>query len=608
MLESILQLFVSEDKAQTILANQSIEIIFMVLLVTFVVTFVVHITLFNKLKKIRNYLNETNRMDIDPLRDFKKQFVRKQQEESVKVETFIQEKFSSWRVFNLPVVSLIKMIQATVSVFILIGVLGTFIGLTMSLGSINSGGTQLVEDVASVLSGIDVAFYTSIAGMGFSLIMTVIIKAFNTEYLLTDIMLKVESNLEEQEENGMGRLISVSETINNSILGLQETNQQSLQGIESSFKGFQDYTTGLQQSAEDLAKFNQGLSSNLKEFQVLFDSIKKTTDGFDKGTSKLNKNFDQLFTYFKRMDGRNERIANTFEETYEKVKEVSTVQTETLNRFEESVNDLKKFSSSILDGQEAVNNSLNTINKKSNDLVLRMADHNKEFKQIFGDDLSAKLDGITSYLGELSRDFDKLGNSIVHLPSALETINKTQTEYKHLLTDRFDELKKFNQEFNQHLKAHATDSIVFEQHLRDATNTYEQVGMKNNQLINEINGTISQLNSSFNQRENQLEANVTVLKDTLSQYVNNLEGTLGDKLDRVIRNIGDYVEMTNQGIKKEFKELRLITEEIQQSSSRYTQQTFNELNQEIQKLNHQLHSFSQEAVKVSNDRGLRQND
>ncbi|MBM7570717.1 MotA/TolQ/ExbB proton channel family protein [Aquibacillus albus] len=608
MLKAVLQIFTSEQKAEAILSNPMIELIFMILFLAFFVTFLVHICLYHKLKNIRNYLKETNRMDIDPLRDFKEQFDRKQQEEPVKVETFVQEKFSGWRLFNVPVVSLIKMVQMTVSVFILIGVLGTFIGLTMSLGSIDAGGDQLVEDVASVLAGIDVAFYTSIAGMGFSLMMTVINKVFNTEYLLTDIMLKVESNLEENEQNGFRKLIDVSETINKSILKLQETNQKSLQGIENSFNGFKDYTEGLQQSAEDLAKFNDGLSNNLQEFHVLFSSMKEITDGFDQATTKLNKNFDQLFDYFKKMDGRNERLTKTFEDTYEKIKEVSTTQIDTLRQFEDSVEDLKTFTSSTVEGQEAAKDAFEKMNRKSNDLVKRMEEHNKEFKRIFGDSLSSKLSSISSHLSELTNGFDQLGDSIVQLPHALETINETQVEYKHLLSDRFEELKQFNKDFNNHLKAHSADSVAFEKHLLDATNTYEQVGIKNNQLIHEINTTISQMNNVFNQRENQLEANVGMLKDTLSKYVNSLEGTLGDKLDKVVRNIGDYVEITNDGIKKEFKELRLITEEIQQSSSRYTQQTFNELSQEIQKLNRQLHSFSGETAKRNNRVGMTQND
>lgn len=606
MVQSILEMFTSEQKAEAMLANPMIEGIFIFLFAAFVIAVLVHIVLFNKLKKIRNYLKDTNRMDIDPLSSFKEQFEKKQ--EAVKAETFVQEKFSSWRVFNVPVVSLIKMIQMTVSVFILIGVLGTFIGLTSSLNSINLDDSDLVAGVAGVLSGIDVAFYTSIVGMSFSLIMTVLIRMLNTEFMLTDIMLMTESNLEGTEQNGLNRMIEVSETINQSILSLQETNQQSLQGIESAFTGFQEYTTGLQQSAKDLAAFNEGLSDNLGEFQELFRSMKEVTDGFGEGTTKLNKNFDSLFSYFKKMDGRNEQMTQAFENTYEKVKEVSNTQLETLNQFEDSVVDIKQFTSSIVEGQESIQAAFEKIHGKSSDLVDRMEAHNKEFKQIFGDDLTGKLAGIMTYLSELLRDFDKMGNSIGKLPDALDVINQTQAEYKHLLTDRFNELKEFNRTFNNHLKAHSSESMAFEKHIQEASRTYEQVGMKNNQLINEMNSTISQMNHTFNQRENQLEASVGVLKDTLTNYVAMLEGNLGNKLDKVAQSFGQYVNETNEGMRNEFKELRRITEATHQSNGRFIQQTLQELAREIQALDQQQNSNGSQAPKRVNGIGLDQNE
>lgn len=608
MIESILKLFTSEQKAEAILANPMIELIFIVLFVTFMVAFLVHLALFNKLKKIRNFLKDTSQMEIEPLASFKQQYDKKQQGEAVKAETFVQEKFSSWRLFNVPVVSLIKIIQMTVSMFILIGVLGTFIGLTSSLSSINIEGSDLVEGVAGVLAGIDVAFYTSIAGMGFSLVMTVLIKVLNTEFMLTDIMLMTESKLEEHEQHGISQLIQVSETINESILSLQETNQESLQGIEAAFTGFQEYTTGLQQSAKDLASFNVGLSENLRHFQQLFDYMKDVTDGFSEGTKNLNENFEALFTYFKRIDGRNERMLKAFENTYEKVKEVSRAQLDTLQQFDESVGDMKQFTSDLLEEQSSLHTIFESINGKSKDLVERMASHNKEFKQVFGEDLSTKLTGIMTQLRELSTGFDKMGHSIVKLPEALDVINQTQAEYKHLLSDRFTELKEFNQTFNQHLKTHLADSMNFEKHMQEASSTYEQLGMKNNQLIHEMNTTISQMNQAFQQRENQLETSVGVLKDTLSTYVTNLEGSLGSKLDKVGQSIRDYMQGANDGIRKEFQDLRRTSEANEQSHARLIQQTLQDLNREIQILNQQLTAFVQRTTTPNNPIRLSQNE
>lgn len=595
MVEAILELFISEQQAQSILTNQMIEVIFMVLFVSFAIAFLVHVVLYFKLRKIRHFLQVSNSLDIDPLRSFKADFDKKQGEESVKVDTFVQQKFSGWRVLNVPVVSIIKLIQMTVSMFILVGVLGTFIGLTMSLGSIDSTGDQLVENVASVLAGIDVAFYTSIAGMGLSLIMTVVIRVANTEYMLTDIMLKTESYLDGNEQDGMTRLIEVSETIHSSIVELRETNQQSLQNIENSFKGFQEYTVGLQKAAEDLGKFNDGLSNNLQDFTVIFTSMKEMTDDFSDGVKKLNENFDQIFSYFNKMDKRHERMSQAFQYTSQKIEELSTAQMKTLHQFEDSVIDWKEYISFMADSQESTHAAFEKVNTQSDHLVRLMKENNKQFKGIFGTDVSGNLSGIHSSLRELRNDFEKIGS----LPEALETINTTQAEYKHLLTDRFDELKQYNKDFNHHLKAHTADSVTFEKHLNEASNSYEQIANKNNQMTVEINRILVQMTDSFSQRENQIESSVDVLKETLAKYVANLDGTLGDKLDKVSRNIGDYVVDMNGAIKREFKQISEITEESQRNNIRLTQQALNDLNQEFQNLNRQLHSFTEEAVRQS---------
>ncbi|WP_088106139.1 MotA/TolQ/ExbB proton channel family protein [Halalkalibacter urbisdiaboli] len=593
MVEAILTFFISEQQVQSILSNPVIELIFMVLFLTFAVTIFVHFMLYSKLRSIRNFIRDTNSLDIVPLNRFQGEFEHKNQQESVKVETFVQKKFSDWQFLNVPVVSLIKMIQMTVSVFILIGVLGTFIGLAMSLGSIDATGNQLVENVALVLAGIDTAFYTSIAGMGLSLVMTVVTRVANTEFMLTDIMLKTESFLEENEQDTMTRLIGVSEKIHSSIEQLRETNQESLQSIVDSFDGFQEYTVGLQQSAKDLATFNEGLAENSKDFTVIFDNVKKVTDGFDKGVTKLNKHFDQLFSYFYKMDQRNEKMTSAFTETYQKISELTNAQTETMNHFQHSVENVKDFFSSVAQRQEAIHVAFENMNVQSEQLVNMMKENNQQFDRVFGDDVSSKLSEMNTYVRELRQDFHTLGNSIARLPNALETINKAQGDYKNLLSYRFDELKQFQYEFNQHLHVQASNTQAFENYLNDVTRSSEQLGMKNSQLLQDMNRIITQMSDSFLHRENQFESSIVALKDTLSKHVANVEGTLGDKMEKVSRNIGEYIIEMNEAVKKEFKQIGDRTEENQQSSARYLQQTLNELNEQFQQLNRQLHALSQ---------------
>src|SRR5699024_9638016 len=151
-MHSLLELITSAEKAEAMLATPVIKIIFTTLVFMFVITVIINLVLFYKLKQMRNYVRDTQRMDIAPLQSMQQDFQKAQVDENIRPETFVQTKFSAWRVFNVPVVSLMKLVQMTVSIFILLGVLGTFIGLTISLASINAADEQLVENIAQVLT------------------------------------------------------------------------------------------------------------------------------------------------------------------------------------------------------------------------------------------------------------------------------------------------------------------------------------------------------------------------------------------------------------------------------------------------------------------------
>lgn len=604
MIQSILELFTTVEKAEAMLESPMIKLIFTSLFILFIVTLIVHIMLYVRINRIRNHLKHTGRMDIEPLLQMKTEFDVRKAEESLQVETFVQEQISGWRMFHVPVVSFIKLVHMTISVFILLGVLGTFIGLTISLGSINGVEDQLIENVSGVLSGIDVAFYTSIIGMSFSLIMTVLVKVLNTEYVLTDVMLVLESQLEGAEGQDMRQMVEVSESIRDSIQDLQRTNQASLQAVVESFTGFKDYTAGLEKSAKDLALFNDGLSENLDNFQELFHQMKVVTDGFSDGTVQLNKNFDALFSYFKKSDRRNERFVETFEKTAGKVEEVSQAQIDSLSGFDDTADELKHFTSSLVEEQGEVHTALAAITAETKVLIDNIATHNDTFTHVFGSGLDKELSGIRHVVGELQASFEKVGRPIASLPEALEIVNQTQVEQQDLLADRFAELKEFNRTFANHINNHATESQALETRVKDTSVTFDDMGRNNTQLIQEIKETMNHLGHHFTQREQQVESSVEMVKSTLSNYVATLEGTLGSKLDGVIRKIEDSMQASSNELSRGFSDMRRQAEETKQNHARQSEQLIGGLSQEIQLLNRQLEQIARQAQTVQTNRRL----
>lgn len=587
----MLELFTTAEKAKAMLANPVIEMIFFTLFIGFFIALFVHVLLYVNVRRIRNYIQATNRIDIEPLHRFKIEFEERQQKESLKIETFVQKKFSGFKLFHIPVIQLMRMVQMTISVFILLGVLGTFIGLTISLGSIQANEANLVENVTGVLSGIDVAFYTSIVGMGFSLVMTVLLRVLNTEYMLTDLMLQFESHLEAHERHGMNGLIHISESIHHAILRLDKTNQ----GIVGAFDGFKHYTDGLEQAAKDLATFNEGLTANVADFHTLFEQMKIVTDGFKKGTAQLNAHFDSLFSYFKKADQKNERVAYIFETTYEKILDVTKTQIESFQEFDETSAELKRFTSSLLEEQKQGQQTLTMLGSKTGELVDTMGLHHRKITEVFGNNLKGTLTEIATNLENGTRQIQQVGGSIVTLPKALDAIQETYTTHKHLLEDRFTELKQFHDTFHTHLNNYATQTENFDTQLRNATALFEQLQNKNNLLLQEMNNMTMSLARTFSTRDKQLDTNVTLVKDTLTNYVTTLEGTLGQKLDTIMRQMETQSHITHDGMNRDFAELRRISEDMYHHHTRAVQQVLQELSREIQKLTRQLDLLGQEA-------------
>lgn len=588
MIQSLLELFTTEAKATEMLANPIIEFIFLTLFLLFIITVIVHFTLFIKIKNIRNYVKSTSRLDIEPLQSLQREFTSRTEQEQVQIDTFIQEKISSWHVFRIPIVSLLKMIQMTISVFILLGVLGTFIGLTISLGSIETSGDQLVENVAGVLSGIDVAFYTSIVGMGCSLIMTVLVRVFNTEYVLTDMMLQLESTLEGQSQHGIPQIIDISENIHKAVVHLQTTNEASLQGIVQAFDGFKDYTAGLQQSAKDLAAFNDGLADNLTTFQTLFEKMKTITDDFSSGTSELNKNFTTLFAYFKQSDERNERMLHTFEKTAETTQKVQAAQITSLTTFDTAVDDLKHFTTNMLEEQQTMHSTFDEIAEKMIIFTTSIQDHETALTTVMTDTLQPSLRELSKQMEASEKGFAVIGKNITTLPEALKVINDTHQANKTLLENRMAELTAFNETFSEHIQNHATESHTLDEQVRQAATSFEQMNQTQQNLLQEMNRAQEQMKNKFTERDQQLNTNVTLVKDTLTNYATNLEGTLGQKLDNIMRQFDNQTYQVNENMNREWADIRRLTEDSQQQQIRMNHQLLQDLTREIQTLSRQL--------------------
>jgi predicted nucleic acid-binding Zn-ribbon protein len=641
---------------------------------------VLHIALYNRLNKIYKGI----KLKTHPLyKIVKDEFNTRRQSDGIKTENFIQEFFSSYRLFKFPVVNLIKFIKMTVSLFILLGVLGTFIGLTDSLRGLNienltsdpnssvhteqnsnnganevnkDGGTDnlIIGKIGKVLSGIHVAFYTSIIGMSLSLLMTLSLRFMNTEHLYTKIMLRLENDLEEHNEETLGTLIKAMESVNHSLLGISENQAKSdekmievLGKIDNSttatvqsLVNLSTFSEGFNQAASNLEGFNRGLQDNVVQFTELFGSMKIVTDAFGDSVYKLNENFDQLFVYFREVDNRQSALMVTFQDTTEKLKaafekqqqfhdyfsiqmegyvqKIDDIKGEThtyltdSNRTLQSINDQsEKLINNSIHYQTGLMDKYGQLQNQQESLIQKLDDNIGQLKGILGAEFTKHLDGFRQTIDE---KISLLANEFVQLSEQMGSYNQTSSH----LMDSFNKISDDQYTYQKSMAERETSFAQMNEHLTQLSQQFAQINENINESVEGqtrfVEGFVEQQQQvaatyqsiETNNHELLKEINIAIenmqetsnsrekeIEATLKRLVNELDNSINFSFKKLVGEMSQYVKFTNDLIKNQLNEMGLINQTFQEGSSNHILHTMTTLQRELHTLNQTIGRLAQ---------------
>jgi len=232
-----------------------------------------------------------------------------------------------------------RFLTKSISLMIILGLLGTFYGLTLSIGELvsllNNTDAAVIGDVQSItgglvnsIRGMSVAFVTSLFGIVSSIIVTLINIAFSVKEHRESLMVYSEEYLDnfgakekvvyEQETTGkvvgvesivgdtsgiVRELTNVSEKIikemNRSayeMSGIMTGLNKSVESFDSSLKMFSDGT-------RDLREFNHELRTNIQRMNVSFDD-------FNKNISRNVENISESSNHVMKLSVAVEKLGN----------------------------------------------------------------------------------------------------------------------------------------------------------------------------------------------------------------------------------------------------------------------------------------------------------
>lgn len=175
-----------------------------------------------------------------------------------------------------------RFIRASVGLLIILGLVGTFLGLTLSIGELVSlvsedTGTDaalvtrsLTAGLTEALSGMSVAFSTSLFGILAAIVMTVV----NVFVSVSDARLSVAAQLETYLDNTV--LASVKGN-SGAGLGLDQVVTSfghAVSGLQAAVVRFEESLSTFATNTRDFQEFNYHLKDNVQRMSVAFSDLK----------------------------------------------------------------------------------------------------------------------------------------------------------------------------------------------------------------------------------------------------------------------------------------------------------------------------------------------
>lgn len=224
-----------------------------------------------------------------------------------------------------------RIASRSISLMVILGLLGTFYGLTLSIGeivtllgstkgSIVNDMTPIIDGLMSSLQGMSVAFVTSLCGIGGSIIVTLINMAFSIQATKDHVFVCAEEYLDHFAGKKRGGAVVAGGSVD---LGLDqfgdklEENLKELtsalsyklstvatemsntaESLNSSIGKFDDSIQTFAENTRDFSEFNHDLRSNIQRMNVSFDdfsnSIKSSTKELKNGHQVLSNTLEVI--------------------------------------------------------------------------------------------------------------------------------------------------------------------------------------------------------------------------------------------------------------------------------------------------------------------------
>lgn len=399
-----------------------------------------------------------------------------------------------------------------------IGVLGTFVGISIGLWKFNPN--DITSSVPLLLSGMKIAFATSIIGMAASIFMKYIALKNEDEENIDDIM------------ELFNTMIAESRNVNNTLIENQKQTENVLNKVSEIWASHQENLT-VELKSEILNLNNNTISKQ----EELIGEFKKLGECF----TLLNSGVNNLLTW---QENYKETIENT-------TKELEIV-IQTIHNADESIESISKNSSLIKENNENLSEVLKEINKTQNVII----DSNKSIIEISN---TAK-----ESIPQINEHFTNIDNRTKESTAYLQT----------LISENLNNIKSYLEKITEDVLSKTTQSIYennrqFKYEISEHISQCKMLIYSLKDLIPDINEHLLSTQKRFNKtlihfneevqnsfKENTLEINKQV--QLLKENTANINNTLDDTISESTKRLENITVATSNQIKTMAEEMEKL--------------------------------------------------
>lgn len=503
-------------------------------------------------------------------------------------------------------------IKSLINFEIIIGLIGTFFGLLLSLNHINPTGItdaltakdfmqSITDQIEPFLQGFTFAFSTSIAGIGFSLLAGFIFMFFqhfrtkNINELLYVVSKNLlpktasddpETKIYQAVEHFSNKVEKVTDQIDKSIHAFQSNIQAILQKTNDIFRENMDVV--LEENKTALKKQNEIMTSTasyVSELKLeLIEEIQKVFDNSKQNLDALNLLEERIKTDWSK-------TSEFFDEVYKK-EDLLQEKLELINKKEAEISDqFKSILTLIHTANESLNQNINTIRKEAvatnESLSNTIADTMERLSQNFEKTSSDSLAGFNEKIEIIDKRYFE---SIEKIDNLLSTTSDMIADYNESVNSSFERINQKTDSFISEILVRHEEKLT--ESNQQISETFAGIKIPLETVVNNLNGLVNDSAERLRGYNEIVTSKITDLNEEISATIEILLEKYEESFTKQSDISNNSFENINSNIKDLFAKLAEVQKELEKSATDSIERTGKTVISFEEKISSLLEGFS----------------